>query len=149
MSGNLYRVKLAVQSQNVFRHIVRRATDIGMVVNASKTTMCCVSDAQQYIADAYMYDDNDSRIECVDGFKALGMRFSNRLTLDKQVKAIQKNVRSRLWTLRNLKSHGFTEEELLKVYKTIIRPVMEYAACLLYTSPSPRDRQKSRMPSSA
>ena len=25
----------------------------------------------------------------------------------------------------------------------------EYANCLLYTSPSPRDRQKSRMPSSA
>ena len=24
-----------------------------------------------------------------------------------------------------------------------------FAACLLYTSPSPRDRQKSRMPSSA
>ena len=24
-----------------------------------------------------------------------------------------------------------------------------YASCLLYTSPSPRDRQKSRMPSSA
>ena len=26
---------------------------------------------------------------------------------------------------------------------------LEYTACLLYTSPSPRDRQKSRMPSSA
>ena len=25
----------------------------------------------------------------------------------------------------------------------------EYRTCLLYTSPSPRDRQKSRMPSSA
>ena len=25
----------------------------------------------------------------------------------------------------------------------------KYTACLLYTSPSPRDRQKSRMPSSA
>ena len=25
----------------------------------------------------------------------------------------------------------------------------EFEACLLYTSPSPRDRQKSRMPSSA
>ena len=37
--------------------------------------------------------------------------------------------------------------------KTLI-PVMtklsdEYKDCLLYTSPSPRDRQKSRMPSSA
>ena len=26
---------------------------------------------------------------------------------------------------------------------------LQYSACLLYTSPSPRDRQKSRMPSSA
>ena len=26
---------------------------------------------------------------------------------------------------------------------------IEYNVCLLYTSPSPRDRQKSRMPSSA
>ena len=28
-------------------------------------------------------------------------------------------------------------------------PLRIYDACLLYTSPSPRDRQKSRMPSSA
>ena len=36
--------------------------------------------------------------------------------------------------LDNLKANGF-------------KPT--YVACLLYTSPSPRDRQKSRMPSSA
>ena len=31
-----------------------------------------------------------------------------------------------------------------------IRPeIRQYLLCLLYTSPSPRDRQKSRMPSSA
>ena len=29
------------------------------------------------------------------------------------------------------------------------QPFLDQAACLLYTSPSPRDRQKSRMPSSA
>ena len=28
-------------------------------------------------------------------------------------------------------------------------PILLYGSCLLYTSPSPRDRQKSRMPSSA
>ena len=28
-------------------------------------------------------------------------------------------------------------------------PVEQWCGCLLYTSPSPRDRQKSRMPSSA
>ena len=29
------------------------------------------------------------------------------------------------------------------------KSAMPYVGCLLYTSPSPRDRQKSRMPSSA
>ena len=33
--------------------------------------------------------------------------------------------------------------------KDILDDVYLYSNCLLYTSPSPRDRQKSRMPSSA
>ena len=33
--------------------------------------------------------------------------------------------------------------------KLTATPSAEYVFCLLYTSPSPRDRQKSRMPSSA
>ena len=38
------------------------------------------------------------------------------------------------------------------VRNTLLRRVVEgtqFECCLLYTSPSPRDRQKSRMPSSA
>ena len=34
-------------------------------------------------------------------------------------------------------------------YKVVILDEADYLNCLLYTSPSPRDRQKSRMPSSA
>ena len=34
-------------------------------------------------------------------------------------------------------------------YKGCRRIVDQFESCLLYTSPSPRDRQKSRMPSSA
>ena len=37
---------------------------------------------------------------------------------------------------------GMNKSEREKVYEV-------YNSCLLYTSPSPRDRQKSRMPSSA
>ena len=33
--------------------------------------------------------------------------------------------------------------------KTFSEAELRYCTCLLYTSPSPRDRQKSRMPSSA
>ena len=35
------------------------------------------------------------------------------------------------------------------VYAFLTSFMMPYLTCLLYTSPSPRDRQKSRMPSSA
>ena len=34
-------------------------------------------------------------------------------------------------------------------YTLLAHPKYEVTSCLLYTSPSPRDRQKSRMPSSA
>ena len=33
--------------------------------------------------------------------------------------------------------------------RAFIKPLHRFMPCLLYTSPSPRDRQKSRMPSSA
>ena len=46
------------------------------------------------------------------------------------------------------------EENIVKTARDSARELEEAAiklvvACLLYTSPSPRDRQKSRMPSSA
>ena len=41
------------------------------------------------------------------------------------------------------------EIEALRVIECLKKAGMEIKDCLLYTSPSPRDRQKSRMPSSA
>ena len=36
INGVTHRVKQAIQAQNVFRHLVRGAEEIGMVVNAKK-----------------------------------------------------------------------------------------------------------------
>ena len=41
------------------------------------------------------------------------------------------------------------KEQLMGAVKAVFRSWDNPRACLLYTSPSPRDRQKSRMPSSA
>ena len=48
-----------------------------------------------------------------------------------------------------LKNKVIELEEKLKKYTAPARSKTYYENCLLYTSPSPRDRQKSRMPSSA
>ena len=128
VNGVFHRVKHAVQSQNIFRHLVRRAEEIGMVVNSSKTAMICVSDSMAYEADAFILDDEMNRIGCQKTMKALGMHFSARPDMWAQVQAIQKKFRSRYWMLRNLKNSGFTSEELILVYTTMIRPVADYGA---------------------
>ena len=40
-------------------------------------------------------------------------------------------------------------QAVTEVAETVIPYIVTQDICLLYTSPSPRDRQKSRMPSSA
>ena len=105
-----------------------------MVVNGKKTTIVCVSDASSYEADAYMYDEDGERIGCQPGFKALGMRFSNRPNVDAQVEAVRKGMRMRLWMIRNLQNSGFSTAELVRVYTTMIRPVVEYAAVVYHSS---------------
>ena len=43
---------------------------------------------------------------------------------------------------------GF-EEDIHEELKRLGFPIVKYVICLLYTSPSPRDKRQSRMPSSA
>ena len=59
-----------------------------------------------------------------------------------EINKIYSNPILSLLTLTNSESHNFTAESLFKNASNTWN-------CLLYTSPSPRDRQKSRMPSSA
>ena len=134
MNGQNYRSKHAVQAQNVFRHLVRNAKRIGMVVNASKTAMICASGATDYEAELFILDSNGERIGCGAELKALGLRFSANLDMEAHVSWIIKTIRSRYWTLRNLKLNGFSTEELIQVYKTMLRPVAEYACVVFHSS---------------
>ena len=70
-------------------------------------------------------------------------------------------IREMVNSIRGIKFKGWeeqTEERIHKVRRNEMRSlfgfralwaVNEFLACLLYTSPSPRDRSLSRMPSSA
>ena len=133
MNGVFHRIKHAAQVQNVFRHVVRRTEELGMVVYSSKSAMICVSGAE-YNADAYILDENQSRIGCTDSIKALGVYFSNDLSMERHVRHIIKSVRTRYWTLRNPRANGFNTEELVQVYKTVIRHVTEYGCVAFHLS---------------
>ena len=50
--------------------------------------------------------------------------------------ALSRPARAKAWSVADSNDNGTLDDA-------------QFAICLLYTSPSPRDRQKSRMPSSA
>ena len=104
-----------------------------MKVNKEKTGILCVSDASAYKAEAFIEDQDGKQIRSGDSLKALGMRFSSKPDMSAHVDWVAKSLRSRLWMLRNLKRSGFSCDELVTVYKTMIRPVAEYG-CVVYHS---------------
>ena len=82
---------------------------------------------------------------------------SNKIILDNK-EALNKNVQKlqeineKLWDIENIKRECEANKDFGESFIKISRDVHfknDIRACLLYTSPSPRDRQKSRMPSSA
>ena len=49
------------------------------------------------------------------------------------VEALRKRFRQKYWVLFHLKRFGFSQQELCKVYRTVIRPVADYC-CVVYNS---------------
>ena len=63
------------------------------------------------------------------------------------------NKYANYWSKKNktIKSGkaNFKDSGRQKTYNAEFKAIAEWKGCLLYTSPSPRDRTRSRMPSSA
>ena len=102
---------------------------------------------------AFTQSGNTVRLRNPDGgLTARGREMYQEPEITVEVPAIQMgtnklNERSRIGTHK-----VFTENEFPEIGEIFRRAASQeegVRACLLYTSPSPRDRQKSRMPSSA
>ena len=127
------RVKHAVASQNVFRSVVRRATNIGMRVNTAKTNLLVISDALTYDPAVFIEDSQGERIISGEGMKVLGFTFSRRPSVAAHVEALIRRVRRRYWILIHLRTFGFSEDELARVYRTIVRPVFDHCAVVYHS----------------
>ena len=124
----------ACRTQNLFRQIARVASIKGMKDNYQKTLLLCISDSRTYEAGANIIDKEGSMIESGKEMKILGLHFSGRPDVSAQVDSICKKFRSRIWYLRHLYHNGFSEQELLKVYKMTILPCHDYCSNVYHSS---------------
>ena len=126
IGGKNVKRRVAVRTQNAVRSITKRARDKGMVVNASKTQMLVISDSLSYTPAAYMEGRDGEMIESTDSMKVLGFNFSNKPSMHAHVAAVLKGMRRKFWSLRHLRQVGFNQQELVKIYKTTVRPTADY-----------------------
>ena len=73
-------------------------------------------------------------LERVEHAKMLGVTISNNLTWSKHVDNIFSKAGKRVYMLYQLKRAGISQNDLVKIYVSIIRPVLEYSCPVWSTS---------------
>ena len=71
---------------------------------------------------------NNQQIETVNTFKLLGVILNDKLTWDDHVHYIVGKAAKRLYFLRLLKRANVPSEQIIRVYESTVRSVLEYAA---------------------
>ena len=145
--SKMVKAKHDLQAQNLFRRIVGRAESRGMVVNKAKTKVLCVSDALTYRAETYILDPDGNEIRSGNNIKILGFYMDSRPTCHAHVRALQLRMRETTWVLRHLKLAGFSEPELATVYRTVIRPILDFCAVVYHPLLTDEQDQQVEPPS--
>ena len=120
------KIKQALGTQNAFRSVTRKAEEKDMVVNTGKTNLLTISDALNHRPEAYILDSEGKIINSGKTIKILGFTLSDRPTVAAHVDTVSKSIRQRNWSLAHLGKIGFNADELVKVYKSTIRPIADY-----------------------
>ena len=58
--------------------------------------------------------------------KVLRYHLDSRQSAHAHVRVLRNRMRDTAWLLRHLKIAGFSEQELVVVYRTVVRPVLDY-----------------------
>ena len=75
---------------------------------------------------------NNQKIESGPTLKLLGFTFGTEPNVTAHVEELKKKIRSRYWTMINLKRSGFDGHELLKLFNVFIRPVIEFCSIIYH-----------------
>ena len=82
--------------------------------------------------------------------KVLGYHLSNHAGAHAHIAALSRRMRSKYWVLYHLKKAGFTLDELVRVYRTCLLPVLDYCAVVYHSSlTDEQDQQVERLQSGA
>jgi len=100
-----------------------------MKLNAAKTTVMIVDTSRgNYKSSSWSFKIDNQPITTCQSVKLLGIQLNNTLTWDDQVAKMTTKGSLRLRFLKNLRSFGLSQQELLLYYKSSVRSTIEYSS---------------------
>ena len=127
------KILRATSCQETYRTIEKNASEIGMLVNPTKTQLLCVSAALHSVTSSYIETGEGNRINSQDSLVLLGFRFGDRPSAAPHVDFISEKFNARVWALRHLKAAGVPTNDIVTVYASTIRSVIEYASVVYHS----------------
>ena len=123
----LFKEIIDTRTQALLKHVAEQANKKGMAINAAKTGLMLVSAATSYQPRTRISLNNET-VSGKDSLKVLGVTLVIDLSFQDHVENIAAKTRSKAWALSKLRRKGLSEEKLLRAYKCLVRPSLEYAA---------------------
>ena len=112
-----------------------------MTINAEKTKEMMISFSNKPVAPPPV-TINNTAIERTETFKLLGVVLSNKLDWSDHCEYLHTKGSQRLYLLVLLRPAGVPDHDILRIYTSMIRSVLEYAAPVWHTSLSQEQSER-------
>ena len=96
-------------------------------LNPEKTQLMCFTGNKMCEISCHASVEN-KKLESSKSLKILGFHFDGQLNVNAQIVNLIKKFNSSVWSIVHLKRNKLNEETLVRVYKSMIRPIIEYSA---------------------
>lgn len=125
--GEFFRIIKDKRTEDLLTFITNKAEEKGMVINEKKTGLLCVSAATSFKTRAEI-TLNGQTVMGAGSLKVLGLTIDADCSFRSHMSILKSKLRSNTWALSKLRKKGLDTGRLVKVYKCLIRPTVEYLA---------------------
>ena len=130
-TGKLTREIHAVRNEQLFNAICKNSGEIGMKVNPEKTQLLCIDPSLHSINNTYI-NISGKKVLGGEEMKIVGFVFGRKPDLWPHIDHIRKKFSRRVWAIRHLKRTKIENGTLVKIYVSMLRPIIEYACQVYY-----------------
>ena len=119
-----------------------------MAINAAKTGLMLVSAASSFEAWTRL-TLGDETVTGKASMKILGVTLDHDASFKTHITKLSARLRSETWALCKLRKKGLSEDKLVRTYKNLIRPTVEYAcpawhSCLTAAQAAQLEKQQTQ-----